>query len=281
MVSTEKITDGVQDTLFIPLLMRYRDLREKHPILGDTAAGEIYERIDYDWSRYDRKGTTMSYIGCLVRARYIDGEVERLARDLDRAPVIVNAGCGLDTRHHRLVGRVPEGSVRVDLDFPEVMVVREQVVPPLPDGRGHVQALSGSILDEEMLSRLRALAPEDDTPFIIALEGVLMYFTEDQVRELLALLRKVLGREVYIVPDVSHPMMVGHGKYHDELKRSKADFMSGFSSCSALASLLEGAEPLGEMPIMDLMRPYTFIARLASLFPPMRRNVLVCTLRLH
>lgn len=281
MVETDEITDGVQDTLFIPLLMRRRDLREKDPILGDQAAGEIFESIDYDWSRYDRSGTSLSYIGCLVRARYIDEEVERLAGSLSTPPLIVNAGCGLDTRHHRLVGRVPAESALVDLDFPEVIAVREQVLPPLGAGDRQACQVSGSLLDESTLREVKALAPSTDAPIIVALEGVLMYFTRAQVVHFLRLLSEVLGPEVYLIADYTHPMMIGQGKHHDELRKSRADFMSGFTDSEELASLIPGTEALREETTIHLMRPYSFVARIGYLIPKVRRGFQIATLRLH
>ncbi len=276
---TERITDGVQDTLFIPLLMRYEDVQSKHPILDDPVVTTIYEHLDYDWSAYTKGSHSMSYIGCLVRAREIDAQVKQLSDTSGVAPVVVNAGCGLDTRFHRLSGRMRQDAVLVDLDFPEVMQVRRQVVPPLPGGR-EVHSLSGSVLDEKILRQIKSLAPSEQSPFVLSMEGVLMYFTREEVQTLLELLRKCLGSQVLLVADVAHPMMVGRGKYHDELKHSRANFVSGFGSGAEMAALLPGATCLRGSAIMDLMAPYSLVARLCRIIPPLRKNIQVLTLSL-
>ena len=68
----------------------------------------------------------MSALGCVVRSRYYDQRVESFIR-LNARPVVVNVGCGLDTRFQRIAER--RNAVFYELDLPEVMAIREKLLP--------------------------------------------------------------------------------------------------------------------------------------------------------
>ena len=89
----------VAETLLIPLYMRAKEGRRKDAVLKDELAERLMESIEYDYSRFD--GAKLSEIGCVVRGRYFDDAVRRFIFDKIK-PVVVNVGCGLDTRYQRL-----------------------------------------------------------------------------------------------------------------------------------------------------------------------------------
>ena len=63
----------VAETLLIPLYMRAKESRRKHPILYDPTAERLAESLDYDYSRFD--GAKLSETGCVVRGWYFDNAV--------------------------------------------------------------------------------------------------------------------------------------------------------------------------------------------------------------
>lgn len=104
----------VAETLLIPLYMRAKENRRKNPILCDKLAEQLVENIEYDYSRFD--GAKLSEVGCVIRGWYFDHAIRRFI-DTHTRPVVVNVGCGLDTRYQR-VGNDGK-AVFYELDLPE------------------------------------------------------------------------------------------------------------------------------------------------------------------
>ena len=89
----------VAETLLIPLYMRAKESRRTNPILNDKAAEQLADSLEYDYSQFD--GARLSEVGCVVRGWYFDRAVKRFI-DIHSCPVVVNVGCGLDTRFQRI-----------------------------------------------------------------------------------------------------------------------------------------------------------------------------------
>ena len=92
----------VAETLLIPLYMRAKESRRRDAVLHDPEAERLVARIAYDYGKFDK--AWMSALGCVVRSRYYDQRVESFIR-LNARPVVVNVGCGLDTRFQRIAER--------------------------------------------------------------------------------------------------------------------------------------------------------------------------------
>lgn len=179
----------VAETLLIPLYMRAKESRRDNPVLYDKAAERLADSLEYDYSQFD--GAKLSEVGCVVRGWYFDRAVRRFIEAHSR-PVVVNVGCGLDTRFQR----IGDGkAVFYDLDLPEVITLRRKH----PDGE-----------------------------FIFIVEGVLMYFYEKQVRTFLHhVASRFGGGELWF--DVCGTMMSRHGVKPDSLRKHEAQIRSGLS----------------------------------------------------
>jgi methyltransferase (TIGR00027 family) len=166
----------IQETLLITLWARAAESQRPNPILSDPRAVEIMKAIDYDFDRF-RRETVITQPSACVRATVFD----RWVRDfLERHPdgVVVEIGAGLDTRFERL----DNGRVRwFDLDMPDSMAVRRRFFQET-DRRRFVE---GSVLERDWVATVKQTAAEH---YLFISEGVLLYFTEDQVRQLLKLL---------------------------------------------------------------------------------------------
>ena len=92
----------VAETLLIPLYMRAKESRRDNPILYDKAAERLADSMEYDYSQFD--GAKLSEVGCVVRGWYFDHAVRRFI-EAHPHPVVVNVGCGLDTRFQRIGDR--------------------------------------------------------------------------------------------------------------------------------------------------------------------------------
>lgn len=167
-----KITDDVANTLFINLLMKCHEHRKPGGFYKDPVACRVVESVDYDFSKFE-KGKKMS-TSIAMRAKYFDDVTEEFIRDRPE-PVVVFAGCGLDARYHRLAPPLTDKAVFYELDLPEVITLRKQLLPP---GDNDI-LLPGSVFDTEWMDTLKKAHPTAD--FLFTLEGVVIYFDNQEV----------------------------------------------------------------------------------------------------
>lgn len=169
-----QIENAVSETLLIPLYMKYLAAQQESPILRDEAACRLVPQLDYDFSKFNQ--ANRSIIGTAIRARHFD----RMAADFigrHANPVVVIVGCGLDARRERL-GGTADGVPFYQLDLPGVIALRESLLPP----QSNETLLAASAFDTGWMDGLRQRHPE--AAFLFIIEGVLMYFEREQVREL-------------------------------------------------------------------------------------------------
>jgi methyltransferase (TIGR00027 family) len=210
-----QINDGIADTLFIPLLMRSMETQHPKAIIHDEKAVELVNRIDYDFSKYRK--ASFSAIGTVIRVRHFDRKVTSFISKNQKA-VVVNIGCGLDTRFYRVADR--SGVAFYELDLPEVINLREELLP----AQNNNIYLRASMLETEWMDRL--LVKHPDSKFIFVIEGVLMYFPEEQVKSVIQnLAARFHGSELHF--DTVSKLLSKQSHRHDAVKYAKAKFQWG------------------------------------------------------
>lgn len=165
--------NNISMTLLIPLYMRALENRKQKPVLKDPLADRIISNISYDFSQLERERKTG--FCCVARARYYDDCV-RKASAANEKVVVVNVGCGLDTRFHRLQDL--QNVLFYELDLPDVLDVRAQLIPENTENH-----MPFSMFDTSWMDQISHNHPKSH--IIIIFEGVLMYYAEEQVKLLL------------------------------------------------------------------------------------------------
>lgn len=231
---------GVPETLLIPLYMRARDAREAEPYLGDTIAADTVAKIDYDFTKWD--DITLSYWGCVARAKRMDDEVRRfLAAEPDA--VVISIGSGLDTRFQR----VDNGRVRwYDLDFPEVIKLRRQLLPP---ETARQTCIAASALDPNWPQEVDAAGRE----VLLVSEGVVMYFTPAEMRSFLGIVGEHF-RPCTLHLDLISALAYRLRKQHDAVAALGAQFHWGSRDGSEVLQWAEGLRQIGLADPTDEMR---------------------------
>nr|BBX76967.1 O-methyltransferase-like protein [Mycobacterium florentinum] len=166
---------SVEWTNLVTLYLRAHESRTRHPILGDHAAAEAVDRIDYDFKRIHRNSLPASnqYLVAL-RAKQLDvWSADFLAHHPDA--VVLHLGCGLDGRVFRL--DVPPAVLWFDLDQPSVIELRRR----LYDETERYRMIGSSVTDPQWLHQIPT-----GHPTLVVAEGLLMYVDESGVRELFA-----------------------------------------------------------------------------------------------
>lgn len=208
-----KFNDAVAETLLIPLYMSAKEShRGNKAILSDPVAQMLVDNIEYDYSKFD--GAKLSEVGCNVRCWYLDNVViDFIAGHV--LPVIVNVGCGLDARFQRTAADT--AAICYSLDLPEVISIREKLLPPAENEKYIAQSLFDTSWMQELAERHK------DSQFLLILEGVLMYFEEEQIRKLFTNFCQYFpSLEVWF--DVCGSLSVKNQNKHDTVKNVSAKF---------------------------------------------------------
>jgi methyltransferase (TIGR00027 family) len=179
---------GVSETLFFILYSRAIESQSKDPIIQDQKSVEIVKILDRFLSESDSKTLKKLYTRSLskyyvvlkaLRTKKFDCYVKDF---LSKNPkgVIVNMGCGLDTRFHRI--NIGNGEF-YDVDLPEVISLKKKFLKE--NDRYHF--ISSSLHD---FSWMDVLSKYKDGSFLFLAEGVFQYFYENEVKSLLFELQK-------------------------------------------------------------------------------------------
>ncbi|KAI8944260.1 S-adenosyl-L-methionine-dependent methyltransferase [Xylaria longipes] len=155
---------GVAETLLIPLLGRAADATTQSPILGDPYAQGVMEKLDYDFGKLPMPPTHAAAVA--LRTRFYDRWTAAFLATYPHATVL-HLACGLDSRHQR-VGWGPDARW-IDIDLPEVVALRRQVLPVSLDGQDY-RLLSADVTDDAWLEEIPT-----DWPVVVVMEGLLSY----------------------------------------------------------------------------------------------------------
>lgn len=161
-------------TMLCTLYMRAYESHEENSILGDHAAAEAVDRIDYDFERMRRdvRPAGSQYLVAL-RAKQLDAWAgDFLGRHPDA--VVLHLGCGLDSRAFRLDR--PGGTDWFDVDVPQVIELRRLVYAE----HDRYRMIAASVTDPAWLEEVPG-----GRPALILAEGLLMYLRGPDVRQLL------------------------------------------------------------------------------------------------
>ena len=164
-------------------------------------------------------------MGTCLRVKHFDGITRRFIEAHDN-PVIVSIGCGLDSRANRL--GLDKG-IFYNLDLPEVMELRDQLLPP--DDRNI--SVRRSMFDPAWMREIRDKHPH--APILALSEGVFMYFSEEEVRPLITRIADVLAPGELLF-DACTGFGCKLSSRHDTVKHTRARFLWAMDEDTRLES---------------------------------------------
>ncbi|UZJ36943.1 MULTISPECIES: class I SAM-dependent methyltransferase [unclassified Prosthecochloris] len=184
-IGKERVSlNGVPETLLWPLWNRAAEQKRKDRLIDDPMSADLVERIDYDFEGSFGKPNA----GHAIRARVIDDAL-KLWLQKKPAGTVVSLGEGLDTQFWR----VDNGKLCwISVDLPESIEVRKRFLP----AEERIETITCSALDDLWIKKM----PQGSEVFIV-MAGLLMYFKEGEVRDLLYRLAEHFG-ESQIIFDV-------------------------------------------------------------------------------
>lgn len=166
--------EGLPETLLIPIAARALDATSPSPILGDNDAVQVMARLDYDFDRVHFPLSESQSIA--IRTLNFDRWVTSF---LERHPtaVVIQLGCGLDSRARRL--NWGKEVTWIDVDLPEAIELHRQVMSPAPSDRDY-RLLAADVTTEGWLEGMPTTRPT-----AVVMEGFLSYFTAEDSHALL------------------------------------------------------------------------------------------------
>lgn len=178
---------GVSETLFLTLYSRAIESLSDNPIIIDNNSVEIVKNLDNIFSKYENKFYKMlisrkipkDYTTLIaIRTKKFDDYVKDF---LNKNPegIIIEIGCGLSTRFHRLDNKKLEW---YDLDLPPVINLKKCFLQE--NNRYHF--ISSSALDYKWMEKVS----KNNRPILFLAEGVFQYLKEEQVKDLIFNLQK-------------------------------------------------------------------------------------------
>jgi len=206
----------VQETLMIPLWARARETGKDNPIVCDTYAKNIVERIDYDFSQFE-EGPVAEHQGIwAIRAYNFDNIIKVFLKNNSRA-VVVNIGAGLDTTFQR----VDQGTVLwINIDLPDVVAMRQKLIQQklIPDSEREM-TIAKSIFDFTWIDDISQWTKGRSILFMAA--GVLMYFEARNVEILFRRLAETYPSSHVIFDSMS--WLTAWGQNREIMKKSGMD----------------------------------------------------------
>lgn len=256
---------GVPATLFAPLANRAAESSRADAMLHDPRAVELYEKLSglvrcpVQLSKMDQTFTSM-------RACRFD----QYARDfmkLHPRAMIVDIGCGLDTRFYRL----DDGHINwLGIDVPEVIDLRRQY---LPDSE-RCQTDPGSFFELGWID----LVEQSGRPVIFLAEGVLPYFTEAEIKPaLMALVSHFPGGELVFDAFTSLSVKI-HNRTSHVLKESGARLQWWLDEPKSLEAW--GLRLLERWSYFGAYLPRLGLGNLMKFVPPLANATVVLHYRL-
>lgn len=248
--------NGVQETLLIPLIARAVETKKKNARISDRNAVDMVNKIDYDFSKFEKSASQQ---GVIARTMILDRETQHF---VDKYPdgICISIGCGLDTRYHRIRHK---SIAWYNLDFPDVIAMRKKL---LYEGN-QVKYIAKSALDISWPGEVA----EKNRPVLIILEGILMYFTETEVIQLLAMLKKHFPGCV-ILAEIMHPFVAARSGYHDTVKKTSAVFQWGVRSGELMERMCDGLRFVKEWNLFDELTDQGMAFRIAARVPFIRNK---------
>lgn len=198
MMIQELIEKGsISETLFIPLNVKANETKLPNGAIKDPKAVEIIESVGLDLSRFD--GGNITNVGIIARTEVLDEGVKKFLLKNPNG-LIINIGAGLDTR----ITRVDNKKLRwVDIDMPNVIEARKLFF----EENERIKFIGENALNEIWLE---GIPYKEGEPVLIIAEGILMYFSEEELKNFFGfLVKKFKNAEMYF--DVVHKYFIGKG----------------------------------------------------------------------
>lgn len=250
---------GVQETLLIPLWARSVELKQTKPIIKDKKAHEIMKHIDYNFSKFEDEWPTQ--LSVAIRTEILDKAAQKFINEHQEG-IVINLGCGLDTRFSRLDTKKFNW---FDIDLPDVIDLRKNFF----DETNYYHMIGKSIFDYSWFDEI-----PKELPFLIIAEGLLMYFSKKEVLSLLNFLGENLSNSEMLIETVP-VFLVKKSQKENLIKKQykiEANFKWGLTNGKEIEKLNPNIKFVESWHYFDYHKDRWKIIRWLSLIPTFKNK---------
>ncbi len=245
---------AVESTMLIPLMIKANETKSKDPRIIDNKAVEIIETLEINDPNLDK---FMSHEGVIARTILFDKAVSEYINEHPNATCI-NLACGLDDRF----SRVDNGTITwYDIDLESVIKVRKEFFEQ-SDRR---KIISASMLDESWPNTI-----ESNGDVLIIMEGVLMYFSKEEVKKVFEIIGNSFKKSTIIVELMCKKAAQMSSK-HDTVKHTNATFKWGVDHGSEIADMFTNLELLSDTSFNVEMKKHSIRGWLFANLPIIKK----------
>lgn len=238
----------IQETALITLAIRASETARPNARIKDPMAKKIIDTLGVDVSKYD---PFLSHEGVVARTIMFREQLKELIAQYPDA-VCINLGCGFDDKF----SQVDNGRIRwFDVDLPDQIAVRRKVF----EDRPRCTMMDGDALDGAWTKNI----PEAEM-YIIILEGVLEYFSKEQVKTCLNMLCDSFPHG-YLLAEQHSPFLEKNSKHHDAVKHTNATFGWGTKSAAENLELEPRMTLVSERSYNEEMKKYSIRGKLFAI----------------
>lgn len=238
----------IQETALVTLAIRASETSRPKPRIRDEKAKAIIETLGVDVSKFD---PFMSHEGVIARTILFRRQLRTLISEYPDA-VGINLGCGFDDKFTQVDnGRI----LWYDVDLPDQIAVRRKVY----EDSERCIMLDGDALD----GYWTAVIPKDRMP-IVVVEGVLEYFSREQIGTCLNMLCNSFEHG-YLLAELHSPLLEKHSEKHDAIKHTNATFGWGTKSGHEYEEVEPRLKLLSETSYNEEMKKYTIRGKLFAI----------------
>lgn len=235
----------IQETALIPLAIKASETARPNARIKDEKAKEIIDTLGVDVSKYD---PFLSHEGVVARTILYRKQLKELLKKYPDA-VCINLGCGFDDKF----SQVDNGRLQwFDVDLPDQIAVRRKVY----EDRERCVMLDGDALSGGWTKSV----PASDI-YLIVMEGVLEYFSKEQVKTCLGMLCNSFPHG-YLLAELHSPFLEKNVKHHDAVKNTNATFGWGTKSGMEYLDLEPRMRLVSETSYNEEMKKYTIRGKL-------------------
>lgn len=248
---------GVPETMLITLWAKAVENKQPKPIVKDPKALEIMEKIDYDFSKFE-KGW-LSQAGVVIRTELFDNAAKAFISKNPNA-VIINIGCGLDTRFIK----IDNNKIRwYDLDLPESIIIKKNFFKETD----RYKMIAKSVFDYSWIDEINILKE----PVLIIAEGLLMYFTEEEVKGIMNKLVSAFP-EAEMLLEMITPTIVKNSKRHDTVSKLGVEFKWGINTGKDIEKINPNIQFIQEFNYFDYHKDRWRFVKWFALIPAFKNR---------
>lgn len=189
-MAKEKVLNGVEDTLYIPLISRIYASLKFPEFFYDEKALELKNNIETEkFSEIQKNASEYFYMASVCRQKQMDKKIEKYIIENQKANIIF-LGAGLETAYYRIRNKKIENFKNMNfyqVDLKEVIDVRKKLLKPAENE----ELIAGDIFTLDFVKYIDLKLP---TLFVVS--GVFQYFKEEKVINFIKKIKEIINGEL-------------------------------------------------------------------------------------